>query len=143
MNILILLVMLASGGIQVFGFDDFCYDGICYDNPSGDLAVALGGRSLAVTDYAVRSAYIIGPSLGIGLDPTVSRAYINGSALGLRSLAYRGPDAGDYMCGRLYARLLERNPCSLFVHIPQRLSYHDIFIVLGAMAMVRSCASSI
>ncbi len=141
-NVVIGQEPVMSGGVQIFGFDDFCYDEICYDNPSGRLAIALGGRSLVVTDRAINSAYVSGPSVGIGLDPTTNLAYINGSAFGLHSLSGTGPDAGDYMCGRLYAKLLRQNPCSLFVHVPQSLGYYDLFIVLGAIARVEVCSQN-
>jgi len=124
---------------EVYGFEDFCYDEICYDNPSAELALELGGLTVPVERTAIESLELAGASLGIGLDPTVGDAYINGSAYGLTSLAGEGPDAGDYACGWLYARLLETDACSLFVHIPQWPDDSDREVLEEALWLIRTC----
>lgn len=128
--------------VAVYGFDDFCYDEICYDNPAKDIALSLGGQVVAVDWDAVEALDILGPAVGIGLDPSTDHAYINGSALGLRSLAATGPDAGDYECGHLYYRLLQTHPCSLFVHVPSEPQDSDLAVAKKAIALVSQCVAN-
>ena len=139
-TLLCLLPLLGSRlPVSVYGFDDFCYDGTCYDNPSGDLALMLGGVVVPVDWDAVEALDIRGTSVGIGLDPTTERAYINGSAMGRYSLAADGPDAGDYECGHLYYRLLGANRCSLFVHVPPMPTAEDRLTIHRAIRMATTC----
>jgi len=126
--------------IEVFGFMDFCYEGQCWHNPSALIATGLGGVAVPVDRTTVSSLPITGPAVGIGLDSTVDAAYINGTAFGKQSLAANGPDAGDYLCGQLFARLLKSHPCSLFVHVPQTLGLRDYWTVYRATWKVRFCA---
>lgn len=105
------------------------------------MARFLGGQAVPVQWIAVESLNFTGPSVGVGLDPAVERAYINGSAFGNHSLAVNGPDAGEYECGHLYKRMLIADACSAFVHIPKSVSFRDWGTVLMAIVRVRVCAS--
>lgn len=139
---LIALLLVPGAPVQrvaVFGFDDFCYDEICYDNPARELALRFCGAVVAVEWEAVEALRIPGPGVGIGVDPCAAWAYVNGSALGLRSRAAAGPDAGEYECGHLYGRLLERDRCSVFVHVPAVPSARDVALVREAIGRVEMC----
>lgn len=125
-------------GVSIFGFDDFTYDGISYDNPSRELTSRLGGQVVKVDWDAVENLKLSGPAIGIGLDPSTKQAYINGSAFGRQSSISDGPDAGDYECGHLYARLLDNNTTSLFVHIPPEPGASDMTMIKKALARIRS-----
>jgi len=125
--------------LSVFGFDDFCFDEICYDNPARDVALRFCGAVVAVEWEAVEALRIGGPGVGIGVDPCAKWAYVNGSALGLRSRAATGPDAGEYECGHLYGRLLAQNRCSVFVHVPADPSEGDVALVREAIGRVKAC----
>jgi hypothetical protein len=124
---MLLLVVTLGKSIPIYGFDDFCYDEICYDNPSKGLTLSMGGQVVEVDWDAVEALPLKGPGLGIGLDPSTERAYIN---------EY---NAGDYECGHLFARLLEAHPCSLFVHIPQEPGAQDIMVIKKALSKIRTC----
>lgn len=123
----------------VYGFDDFTHAGVHYDNPSGDIALSMGGSVVEVDWDAVEGLQLRGPGLGIGLAVGIDGAYVNGSAFGLRSLATDGPDARDYECGHLYARLLETHPCSLFVHVPSEPTSWDLAVVRQAVTKIQEC----
>lgn len=126
--VLILFLAVSLGkGIPIYGFDDFCYEGICYDNPAKDVALSFGGEVVEADWDTVEGLPLKGSGLGIGLDPSTERAYINEH------------DAGDYICGFLFTRLLEADPCSLFVHIPQEPTAQDIMVVKKAISKIRKC----
>jgi len=133
------LVVAPVPQVDVYGFDDFCYDEICYDNPSAELALELGGLVVPVERTAIEGLELAGASLGIGLNPYTEEAYINGSAYGLGSLAAEGPDAGDYACGWLYARMLQEDACSLFVHVPSGPDDSDRKLLQEALRLIRVC----
>lgn len=125
----IISLMILLLNIPVFGFDDFTYDGVYYDNPAKDMASRMGGHIVEVDWDAVESLQLTGPGLGIGLDASTDRAYIN------RTLA----SAGEYECGHLYARLLKAHPCALFVHIPSEPNIYNYIVVMQANVEVRLC----
>ena len=133
------LVVAPVGHVSVYGFDDFCYEEICYDNPSAELALELDGLVVPVERTAIEGLELAGASLGIGLDPTAEGAYINGSAYGLASLATGGPDAGDFACGWLYARMLQEDACSVFVHVPSGPDDSDRELLQEALRLIRVC----
>ena len=138
--VLIVLAYILSSPISVYGFDDFTYDQIAYDNPSADVSRLFGGTVIPVRWYLVEALELNGPSVGIGLDPTTDKAYINGKAFSSYSLAVNGPDAGIYECGHLYKRMLINDSCSSFVHIPTHLSAWDLFVISSAIAQTHWCA---
>ncbi len=138
---ILLFISARMHPISIWGFRDFCYDGTCYINPSDDIAIALGGQSLAVDWDTVESLLIHGPALGIGVDPTTTHAYTNSTAYGLRSQSVAGGDAGTYECGHLYYRMLQASLCSAFVHVPSKPNVKDIIIVRQALYAVQSCGA--
>lgn len=138
-KLLLLLGLMFIQPVSVYGFDDFCLYGTCYDNPAKDLALELAGQVVAVDWDIVEALPLAGPGVGIGVDPTTERAYINGSAYGWHSWAMGGIDAGDQECGHLYARLLDVHPCSLFVHVPLEPTVYDLMIVKKAIMKAYRC----
>ena len=137
--LLIPMFFVTATQVDVYGFDDFCFDEICYDNPAKDITLELEGTVLTVDSDTVQAVELSGPSLGIGVDPTANHAYISGSAYGTESLASTGPDAGDYACGWLYARLLEEDQCSLFVHVPLNPDSSDLHTVYHTLQLIHAC----
>ena len=127
--------------MQVVGFGDFCHEGRCFDNPAADIARNLGGQVVAADYQAVDDLVLSGPVLALGLDWAAEEAYTNGTAFGQVSRAVTGPDAGDYLCGYLYAKLLEVNPCAAFVHVPLAPTQEDLQVVLSAAEAMRDCYS--
>lgn len=134
-----LLLVLSILNVQVIGFDDFCYDGMCFDNPARDIALGMGGTVCPVSFDAVDGLPINGPVLALGVDYATDRAYTNGGAFGRVSGAVQGPDAGEYVCGHLYARALDVSPCSAFVHLPLEPTDGDLELVQAALRAVRRC----
>lgn len=136
-----MMVRTPDKGISIFGFDDFTYDGVTYDNPARDLTQRLGGEVVEVDWDTVEGLDIQGPALGIGLDPSAKRAYINGTAFGRESKASEGPDAGEYACGHLYAKLLDNNDASLFVHVPPEPNSSDMTTIKKAISLVKNAGA--